>query len=326
MNTLPVFTAEEASRAKLLLAAKVASMMGRKLEEGDWSDVYCKAKGIPESGWSNLHIDVNHLGLGVEFKMLRVTQLRGRSIRDVCGTSRMHPAATRSIRIDDIDLPAEAVMTDVLTQYSDLIEERTDRVRNDSPDGTADMRTGWLLWEDDLREFLYFEETMAKPDPSMYFATWNETPARGTRKASKSLWIFDRATGAKRYSVTTSAGIKIQPYFDVPPPSDPNLIYFSVQSEPLDDKTIVLWVSASTADQLKEIVGSTDRQAVSDAISKALTFRASGGSAGTVDSSLAVPIHVSKEAFDILVSNWDAVSDEHRIQQLIDALKSSSAT
>ena len=167
MNTLAVFTSEEASRAKLLLAAKVASMMGRKLEEGDWNEVYCKAKGIPESGWSNLRIDVNHNGLGVEFKMLRVTQLRGRSIRDICGTTRMHPALTRSIRIDDIELPADEVMTDVLTQYSDLIEEHTNRVKSDSPDGTADMRTGWLLWEDELREFLYFEETMAKPNPML---------------------------------------------------------------------------------------------------------------------------------------------------------------
>ena len=219
MSTLPALTNEETGRAKLLLAAKVASMMGRKLEEGDWSEVYCKTKNIPESGWSNLRVDVNHNGLGIEFKMLRITQLRGRSIKDVCGTSKMHPAATRSIRIDDVSLSADEVMRDVLTQYSDLIEERTTRVRANSPDGSADMRFGWLLWEDELREFLYFEESMTKPDPEKYSATWNETPARGTRKASKSLWIFDEETGAKRYSVTTGAGIKIQPYFDVPPPT-----------------------------------------------------------------------------------------------------------
>lgn len=126
MNALAVFTEEEKKRAKILLAAKVASMMGRKIEEGDWSDVYCKAKDIPENGWSNLHIDVNHNGLGVEFKMLRIGQLRGQSIKSVCGTTRMHPAATRSIRIEDTSLPANDVMVDVLSQYSALIDERTE--------------------------------------------------------------------------------------------------------------------------------------------------------------------------------------------------------
>ena len=44
-------------------------MMGRKFEEGDWADVYCTAKNIPNRGWSNLNIDVIYNGLGVEHKM-----------------------------------------------------------------------------------------------------------------------------------------------------------------------------------------------------------------------------------------------------------------
>lgn len=98
---LAVFTEEEYSRAKVFLATQVAHMMGRKLEEDDWNKVYCAAKGIPHSGWSNLNIDVNHKGLGVEQKLLRVSGLRGRPIKSACGTTMMHPAATRSIRIDD---------------------------------------------------------------------------------------------------------------------------------------------------------------------------------------------------------------------------------
>ena len=322
MNILTALTIEEAGRAKLLLAAKVASMMGRKLEEGDWKEVYCKAKNIPDSGWSNLQIDVNYRGLGIELKMLRIPQLGAKSIRDICGTPRMHPAATRSIRIDNVNLPADEVMKDVLTQYSDLIEEHTNQVRDASPDGSADMRFGWLLWEDRLREFLYFEEAMTKPDPANYSATWNETPPRGNRKPSKSLWIFDKQSGAKRYSVTTSAGIKIQPYFDVPPPGDPNLLYFRVQSEPLDDDTVVLWVSAATAERLKGLLGSTDRQVVSDAVSRASRSSVRDTLADAADAGLAVPIQVSKEAFDILIEHWVAVSDEHRIQQLIEVLSS----
>ena len=321
MNALPVFSEEEKKRAKILLAAKVASMMGRKLEEGDWSEVYCKAKDIPENGWSNLHIDVNHDGLGIEFKMLRIGQLRGQTIKSVCGTTRMHPAATRSIRIEDTSLPANDVMVDVLSQYSALIDERTERVRESSPDGSAEMRLGWLLWEDDLREFLYFEEPMQKPNPDNYYAEWNETAARGARKPSKSLWIFDRLTNKKCYSVTTSAGIKIQPYFDVPPPNDSNLVYFRVQSEPLDDDTIILWVAAATAAQLEQRLGSIDKDVVSKAVLAAANIERHEDGFTIDDLHAAVPIQVSKEAFDLLISNWEAVSDDHRVQLLIQSLE-----
>lgn len=321
MNALPVFTEEEKKRAKILLAAKVASMMGRKLEEGDWSEVYCKAKDIPENGWSNLHIDVDHNGLGIEFKMLRIAQLRGQPIKSVCGTTRMHPAATRSIRIEDTSRPANDVMVDVLSQYSALIDERTERVRQNSPDGTAEMRLGWLLWEDDLREFLYFEELMQKPNPNNYYAEWNETAARGARKPSKSLWIFDKSTNKKCYSVTTSAGIKIQPYFDVPPPNDPNLIYFRVQSERFDDDTIILWVAAATAAQLKDRLGSIDKEVVSNAVFEAAEKERHDEGFTIDDLQAAIPIYVSKEAFDLLISNWEAVSDDHRVQLLIQSLE-----
>ena len=62
MTALPVFSDQQQQEIKLHLAGKVAAMMGRKWEEGDWSAVYCAAKGIPDAGWSNLNIDVNHQG------------------------------------------------------------------------------------------------------------------------------------------------------------------------------------------------------------------------------------------------------------------------
>ena len=320
MNTLPIFTDEDKRRTKILLAAKVASMMGRKLEEGDWSEVYCKAKGIPDSGWSNLHIDVNHDGIGIEFKMLRIAQLRGRPIKSICGTTLMHPAATRSIRIDNVSLPANDVMEDVLSQYATLIEERTKRVEDQSSSGSADMRFGWLLWEDDLKEFLYFEEPMKAPDPNEFYAEWNETSARGARKSSKSLWIFEKTTNKKRYSVTTSAGIKIQPYFDVPAPSDRNLAYFRVQSEPIDSDTIVLWVAAATAAQLEARLGSIDKDVVSKAVMEAAEKDFDNDEFTIEDLHAAVPIPVSTEAFDLLMSHWEAVSDDHRMQLLLKSL------
>jgi len=320
MNSLRVFTDEEARAAKILLAAKVASMMGRKFEEGDWSDVYCKAKGLPDEGWSNLRIDVNFNGLGVEFKMLRISRLSGKNIKNVCGTSQMHPSATRSIRIGNLELDANEVMADVLGQYATWMEDRTQKVRDKSPDGTANMRFGWLLWEESLREFLYFEEEMTKPNANNFYAEWNVTEARGARKASKSLWIYDKKSNKKKYSVTTSAGIKIQPYFDVPPPNDPNMAYFRVQSEQLDEDTIVLWIATATAVMLKSRLGSLEKDVVSQAVLDAVKVHRSDNELAGEGLNAAVPVCVSKEAFDLLIEHWEAVSDDHRIQLLLRAL------
>jgi hypothetical protein len=96
-KTLQAFSKTEFTKAHALLAARVATMMGRKFEEGDWSYVYHTAKNIPPSGWSNLNIDVMHKSLGIEHKMLCVQSKK--SIKEHCGTSLMHPAATRSIRV-----------------------------------------------------------------------------------------------------------------------------------------------------------------------------------------------------------------------------------
>ncbi|HOU15241.1 MAG TPA: hypothetical protein PKZ84_19215 [Anaerolineae bacterium] len=67
-DTRPAFSTVELMAAHRFLASRVAVMMGRKFEEGDWAYVYCAAKGISNEGWSNLHIDVMHGALGVEHK------------------------------------------------------------------------------------------------------------------------------------------------------------------------------------------------------------------------------------------------------------------
>lgn len=295
-------------------------MMGRKLEEGDWSSVYCAAKDIPHIGWSNLNIDVSHRGLGVEHKLLRCSGLKGRPIKSVCGTTMMHPAATRSIRIDNTNLSADKVMRDVFRQYAELIEVQRSRVQEGGGKRSSDMRIGWLLWEDSLTEFLYFEHRLEPPKPEDYYAEWNETPPRGSRKGSKNLWVFDRATNQKRYSVTSSAGTKIQPYFDVPSTTDPNLYYFRVQSEPIDAETIQIWVSASTARAIRRVLGSLDKRKVSEAIVEAANRMAGvkRPTEGEVD--LAQPIRVTRKAFEIFQTAWDGVSDEHRAQLFLESL------
>lgn len=319
-NALPAFTYEERQRTKVLLATAVAHMMGRKLEEDDWNKVYCAAKGIPCAGWSNLHIDVNWEGLGVEQKLLRCAGLGARSIKSVCGTTMMHPSATRSIRIDTTDANPNDVMRDVMRQYSELIALRTSAVRAAWPIKEPDMRLGWLLWEDNLTEFMYFEESLQAPNPDSLFAVWNETPAKGARKASKSLWIYGLDDKKKKYSVTTNAGTKIQPYFDVPTPDDQNLYFFRVQSEVLSSDTVRIWVSASTARALNRLLGSLTRETVSSAVIMASDYIDTAIPASDNSTELACPIELSSEAFNVFVTKLEGVSDEHRAQLLVEAL------
>lgn len=155
----------------------------------------------------------------------------------------------------------------------------------------------------------------------LFYAEWNETAARGARKSSRSLWIYEKDTGQKRYSVTTSAGIKIQPYFDVPAPSDANLYYFRVQSEPIDADTVQLWIASSTAMGLKRLLGSLTREKVSEAV---LTLAQAGAHPITPadpEHDMAVPVPISIAAHTALIAMWDgAVSDEHRAQLLLKAL------
>jgi hypothetical protein len=317
-KTLPSFTPEQKRKAHILLATRVAYMMGRKMEEGDWSWVYCGAKGIPERGWSNLKIDVTYEGLGVEHKMLRVPS--DKAIRAHCGTRPMHPAATRSIRIPATDDPNE-VMRDVLTQYAGLIEERKAKLREDAPSKEPDLRTGWLLWQSSLREFLYFEEETLPPDPKDYFAVWQESGG-GSRKASKNVWVYESETKQKRYSITTTAGAKIQPYFDVPPPDDPNLYIFKVQGEEVESGLVRVWVTAPTARELERIIGDLSSDNLSAVLESFANEYSEGDAALVAPNEEAKEIVLLLESYNLLTAMFPgAVSDEHMMQLLATRLR-----
>jgi len=153
--TLQATTEEESLRLRTLIAGRVISMEGRKLEEGDWTDAYCDARGIPKAGWSNLDIDVTYENVGLEQKMLRFD--RGDSIATACGKWLMHPSLTRSIRVDQ-SMEANEAMVSVLGQYSALLDARRAKVESRyQGDKQIELRTGWLLWRSDLTEYLYFE-------------------------------------------------------------------------------------------------------------------------------------------------------------------------
>lgn len=312
VKTLKVFSHNELEIAKDILSAKVATMLGRKMEEGDWDFVYCKAKGIPVSDWSNLHIDVNHDGLGVEHKMLRVT--KAGSLLNECGTTKMHPAGTRSIRIPDESDPNKA-MIDILNQYNQLIDYRANAVIANTDKNSADMRIGWLLWKDTLDEFLYFEEEMSKPNPASFYAEWNITPAKGSRKPSRSLWIYQKDTGKKKYSVTTTAGAKIQPYFDVPAPNDQNLYHFIVQGIHIAGGLVKVWLTRSTAKYLELLLGSLDSEVVSKAIDNFDPCKDLDQTGFTVAEMIAVPVLIKESSYEKLKALYTPISDEYLLQQ-----------
>ena len=314
-DTLPVFTTEQKTLATKLLSAKVATMLGRKLEEADWDFVYSNTKEIPITDWSNLNIDINYDGLGVEHKMLRVN--KSGSILGDCGTTKMHPSGTRSIRIPDENDPNLA-MENILNQYCELVESRTQSVKEMSESGEADMRIGWLLYKGALDEFLYFEERMEKPDHKDFYAEWSITPARGTRKESRSLWVYDKDSGKKKYSVTTSAGAKIQPYFDVPSLNDANLYHFKVQGVLLDGGLVQVWLTKSTAKYLELLLGSLDSDAISTAIanySPADPDQEQVSDKFPEAEDIAVPVNITLEAYEKLKSLYVQISDEYMLQQ-----------
>lgn len=323
-KTLRAFSDEERNRVHTLLGIKVAHMMGRKLEEDDWASIYCKAKNIPNKGWSNLNIDIMHGNLGLEHKMLCVRSKP--ALGEVCGTTLMHPSATRSIRVPSTDSDPNDAMTDVLTQYADLIGERRAKVEQQNDTGQpVDMRTGWLLWQESLRQFMYFEEEMLPPDPKEFQAKWvgNGESTGGVRKGSKNLWVYEKSSGRKRYSITTSAGAKIQPYFDVPPPDDPNLYLFTVIGEQIRLGVIRIWLTSATARELEKILGNLNIETISNAIIDVISKVEAPPGSEDKEIQHGISITIREDAYESLVLALPGVSDEHCFQLLIEYLRNS---
>lgn len=360
--SVPAFTAGEYDRAKVYLATTVAAMMGRKFEEEDWAKVYAAAKGFSASAWSNFDIDVMHGNLGVEHKMYG--QDGGDTLLACCGRSLMHPAGTRAFRFpNDIDDATEAAR-EVLRQYGRKIIERTaivsllnryhhslvsrtdavaeligmgmgrpkalslvpdERTPIGDADDTPDMRFGWLIWRRDLAEFLYFEQPMTIPDPDEFVGAWNERQTRGRRLPSRNLWIYREATGNKEYSITNAAGAKVQPYFTVPQPNDPNIYHFRVQGETAPNGLIRIWLTAETAQSLQSVLGDLSPENVGRFVMQnAANSDAVEGTASAAFEPLAVEVLMPADCYQLLRADDNSLSDEHAFRLLLS--KDSQAT
>lgn len=234
----------------------VVSKRGRKLEEGDWTEVYCAAVGVEDTGWSNLEIDVigkiNDVPRAIEMKMLG---LGDDPVVDALGSWKMHPAATRRVTLNTAISPEDAMQA-VLDDYSDVLASHRKRASETLgvDESLVELKSGWLLWRQDLSEFAYWEEELKVPEIGSLRAEWRERQGTsgGRRRVTKNLWIYDVETDRKIYSVTDpAAGTKIQPYFKVPDSLD-ELHHF--QTRTVEDGSVTVWLDLPTEASLQSVL------------------------------------------------------------------------
>ena len=206
-----------------------------------------------------------------------------------------------------------------MSQYAEFQEQRKKYVLA-SCEGAAvaDMRTGWLLWQERLREFLYFEERTQIPNPGDYFAQWVVNAPRGARKPSKNLWIYEKDTGKKRFSVTTTAGAKIQPYFDVPAVGTKNLYHFVVIGEQIKIDSVRIWVTESTYQNLLYALdGDLPPENLSRQMIAAACELGDTSFADSFNYETAHELVVSKEAYSVMQTVLPGVNDDNSMQLLV---------
>jgi hypothetical protein len=130
--------------------------------------------------------------------------------------------------------------------------------------------------------------------------------------------VYEIETGKKRYSITTSAGAKIQPYFDVPAPNDSNLYYFRVQGEELEGGLIRVWITSTTALLMENLLGAFDTETISSTITRTAAqvseIEKTSKEMPVTKLDVARPIHITTDAYQALTETFAGVSDEHMIQ------------
>jgi hypothetical protein len=202
-----MFSDLQRQQIKLELELELDNHPSSMFTERQWISIYCQTMNLTVPRYSNLHIDINECGHGREMKVLGVRSIDAERV--------MHPSITRSIRIEDGNGDASSVMCAVFAQYRDYINGRIASVKATAIEDIVNLSYGVLLYQKDMTKFAYFETPMSIPDPADYYAVWHPTRKNGIRKPSRSLWIYEKATDKKQYSITTSAGVKVQKYFDV---------------------------------------------------------------------------------------------------------------
>lgn len=196
---LQVFTSEQFKSLSSLWIEAISRIALTKLEEEHWTNVYCKALGIQQTGFSNLFgKDVEYLDRVIEMKCIRMKYPFPNRI--------MLPALTRKVNEWSATDSAQNSMELVISGYNELI-------RNTFEGKTA--RWGLLICSPCLSHASYLEYPIRELDINALTAEYNHRPGSDSRRSTTNLWIYQ--DGIKIISVTSpSAGMKIQPYFNVP--------------------------------------------------------------------------------------------------------------
>jgi len=198
-SPLSVFSADQLERLKQEWVSVISKIGLNKLEEEHWTEVYCKILGIKESGFSNLFgKDIEYQGRVVEMKCIKQEfPFRPRI---------MHPSLTRRVHEWSTDDPPHISMENVVGGYNKLIKETF---------GEREARWGLLVYSPTLSHASYFEYPICCLDPRGLTAEYRTKKKSDSRRGTTNLWIYQN--GQKIMSVTSqSAGMKIQPYFNVP--------------------------------------------------------------------------------------------------------------
>jgi len=199
---LPVFTDDQFNLLTSVWIQKISRIGMNKLEEEHWTDVYCAALGIPQSGFSNIFgKDTEHGDSVIEMKCIRKD--------DPFSPGRiMHPALTRRVAEWSSDDPPETSLRKVVQSYNTLIESTFKGKK---------ARWGLLVYSPCLSKATYFEYPIRILDISQLRAEYSSRKGSSSRNSTINLWVFQEDT--KIMSVTSpKAGMKIQPYFEVPHP------------------------------------------------------------------------------------------------------------
>lgn len=204
IKPLPVFSADQFDHLVGLWIRKLSQISITKLEEEHWTDVYCTALGIPQTGFSNVFGNDTEFGDRViEMKCIRhETPFAPARI--------MHPSLTRRVALWSKEDPVSVSLTRVIESYNNLIEST---FRGKEP------RWGILVYSPCLTQASYFEYPIQVLDISKLKAEYRSRPASDRRRSTTNMWVYQ--DDIKIMSVTSpDAGMKIQPYFQIPSKSD----------------------------------------------------------------------------------------------------------
>ena len=198
-SSLSVFSKKQLEQLKQEWVRAISKIGMTKLEEEHWTEVYCKVLGIKESGFSNL------FGKDIEFQD-RVIEMKCIKKEYPFPKRIMHPSLTRRVREWSTEDPPHVSMKTVIDGYNTLIKDTFDE---------KEARWGLLVYSPTLSHASYFEYPIRCLDLHSLTAEYHVSKQNNSRRGTTNLWIYQN--NKKIMSVTSqNAGMKIQPYFNVP--------------------------------------------------------------------------------------------------------------